>query len=271
MSATLHRAVDALAALPGIHHWRQQRYNAAFDAGHHVGGFRGVFATAAQAAASAPPAKATGYDQPEAAAMYRDRIGRLYPSDYPAMLWLRRAMDDGARRVLDLGGHVGIAFHSYQKAMPYPEGLDWLVCDVPAVARAGTELAEVMRRPAGTHLAFTSNWNEADGRDLLFSAGCLQYLEETLGQRLAALTRRPRWLVVNLLPLHDSQAYWTLQHIGAACCAYRIQRRAAFFDELQALGYQVLDTWDNLEKRCDVAFRPDLSLDHYVGAALRLA
>lgn len=270
MSATLYRAADALLALPGIRHWRAQRFNAAFDAGERIGWCRGAFASAAEAAASAPPAQSTSYDQPQAAALYRDRIGRLYTEDYPAIVWLRRALDSGARRVLDLGGHVGIAYHSYQKAMPYPEGLDWLVCDVPAVARAGAELAEVMRQPPGTRLAFTSDWSEADGRELLFSAGCLQYLEETLGQRLAALKVRPRWLIVNLLPLHESQAFWTLQHIGAATLPYRIQRRDAFFAELHALGYQTVDTWENLSKRCDVGQRPDLSLDRYVGAALTM-
>jgi len=89
-------------------------------------------------------------------------------------------------------------------------------------------------------------------------------------QRISSLRRRPRWLLVNLLPLHERSAYWTVQSIGTAFCPYRIQRSQEFFTELERLGYQVEDKWENLEKKCWIAFEPDYSLDRYYGAALKL-
>ena len=105
---------------------------------------------------------------------------------------------------------------------------------------------------------------------MLFTSGCVQYLQETLGQRVASLRRRPRWVLVNLLPLHDQRAFWTVQSIGRAFCPYRIQRTETFFDEMAKLDYVVVDKWENLEKECDVAFERSFCLDRYFGAAMRL-
>ena len=77
-------------------------------------------------------------------------------------------------------------------------------------------------------------------------------------------------MLVNLLPLHDEQSYWTVQSTGKALCPYRIQKRADFFGALEKLGYKTLDVWENAEKQCPIAFDPEHSLDVYYGAALRL-
>jgi putative methyltransferase (TIGR04325 family) len=166
-------------------------------------------------------------------------------------------MQANRTQVLHIGGHIGIAFYAYQKFLPFPADVRWTVSDVPAVVRAGRALAHE-RAPSG-HLHFTEEFSEAASADLLFTSGCLQFLPETLGERLAALPQWPR-LLVNLLPLHEAWAY----------CPYRIQHAATFFSELEALGYQVIDCWDNLEKQCWIAFEPEHSLDRYCGAVLRL-
>jgi putative methyltransferase (TIGR04325 family) len=268
MSDYLLHTINRLRTLPGVLQWRKCRFDRRFESGREVGNCRGLFNSYRSAAGAAPPTRPLGYDNAAAAAMYRERLDRIYPSDYPMMLWLQRAFDDGVRRVLDLGGHVGIAFYAYQKFLPFPDEVHWTVSDVPAVVRAGRALARE-RAPSG-HLHFTEDFSEAASADLLFTSGCLQYLPETLGERLAALPQRPRWLLVNLLPLHEEWAYWTLQSIGTAYCPYRIQHAATFFGELEALGYRVIDRWDNLEKRCWIAFEPEHSLDRYCGAVLRL-
>jgi putative methyltransferase (TIGR04325 family) len=268
MSDHLLHAIDRLRALPGVLQWRKHRFDRRFESGHEAGNCRGLFSSCWSAAATGPASRPLGYDNPHAAAMYRERLDRVYPSDYPMMLWLQHAFDEGVRRVLDLGGHVGVAYYAYQRFLQFPDDVHWTVCDVPAVVHAGRALARE-RAPSG-RLHFTESFAEAASADLLFTSGCLQFLPETLGERLAALPLRPRWLLVNLLPLHDERAYWTLQSIGTAYCPYRIQHAATFFGELEALGYRVIDRWDNLEKRCWIAFEPEHSFDHYRGALLRL-
>ena len=49
--------------------------------------------------------------------------------DYPVLLWLTQAMEPGGK-VFDLGGGFGQCYYNYREYVPYPEGLQWLVCDV---------------------------------------------------------------------------------------------------------------------------------------------
>ncbi|MEC5217046.1 putative methyltransferase (TIGR04325 family) [Actimicrobium sp. GrIS 1.19] len=267
MRTRFHHMLDSALAVPGIRDLRMQRFDADFSRGNYNGTCRGVYHSYAEAAAAAPTTLLLGYDHAGPAGMYRDRIERVSPGDYPMMLWLQKAFAAGVTRVVDLGGHVGVSYYAYQKYLDYPDGLRWQVFDVPAVAAAGCEIA-LERDPSG-HLSFIDSFAPAAQADLLFTSGCVQYLEQTLAEKLAALPRQPEWLLVNLLPLHDSLAYWTVQSIGKAFCPCRIQHKASFFSALEQLGYQVLDVWTNAEKQCEIAFAPEHSLNGYVGAALR--
>ena len=268
MNQRLGSAIQRIGNLPGILHWRKARFDDAFGAGKMIGCCRGVFDSYDAAAAAAPPTRHLGYDHIDAAEMYHDRLEQVYPSDYPMMLWLQKAFNDGAHKVLDLGGHIGIAYYAYQRLIPFPTDVLWRVHDVPAVMDAGKR--EAKTRDPTHRLSFVDRFEFGDGTDILFTSGCLQYVEESLALRLATLKQLPRWLLVNLLPLHSQFEYWTVQSIGTAYCPYRIQHTQTFFADLEALGYQLEDKWENLEKSCWVAFDPKHSLDRYYGAALRL-
>jgi putative methyltransferase (TIGR04325 family) len=268
MAGRLVNALDRIAQLPGIDQWRRARFDDAFVSGRAVGCCRGVFESYEQAATAAPTTRPIGYDHVEAAGMYHDRLDRVYPSDYPMMLWLQKTFADGARSVLDLGGHIGIGYYAYQRLVSFPDDVAWRVHDVPAVMEAGRR--EALTRDPSSRLGFADRFEAASDADVLFTAGCLQYLPQSLAERLAGLERRPRWLLVNLLPLHEKLSYWTVQSIGTAYCPYRIQHARGFFSDLERLGYRLEDTWENPDKECWVAFEPARSLDRYHGAALRL-
>lgn len=268
MGEHLSKARSLIGDLPGIRHWRHERFKNRFENGQAVGTCRGVFDSYEAAAAAAPASRPLGYDHDDAAGMYHDRIGQIYSSDYPMMFWLQRALDLGARRVFDLGGHIGLSYYSYATRMVLPQDLSWQVCDVPAVVDSGRR--EAAARDSTGRLRFTADFAEAAQADVLFTAGCLQYLQETLAQRVASLPRQPEWLLVNLLPLHPARGYWTVQSIGTAYCPYRVQHDEGFFQDILRLGYRRLDRWENLEKSCWVAFDDLHSLDRYHGAAFRL-
>lgn len=269
MKTRLHAMLDRALELPLISDVRQRRFDAAFASGHYGGEFRGVFQTYAECAAAAvSTTMPTGYDNGGMAAMYRDRLDRVYPGDYPMMLWLGEAFDCGATSIFDLGGHVGIGYYAYRRYIDFPANLSWQVHDVPAVMAAGRALAQ--ERDTWKQLSFVDDFGAAADADVLFTSGCVQYLEDTLAQRIAGLPRRPEWVLANLLPLHKSQAYWTVQSTGRALCPYRIQKTDEFLGEFEQLGYAKIDLWENAEKRCNIAFAPQHSLDCYYGVAFRL-
>jgi putative methyltransferase (TIGR04325 family) len=259
---------DRVAQTPGILQLRQRRFEAKFVAGQAPGCCRGVYSSYAQAAAAAPRTQPLGYDHAAGAAMYRDRLYQVYPSDYAMMFWLQKLIAGGARKIFDLGGHIGLSFYAYERMLPLPADVSWRVWDLPSIVEGGR--AEALKRDPSKRLSFTDNFAEAADADVLFSAGCLQFLDRSLSDMLAGLSQLPPWLLLNLLPLHKVAQYWTVMSIGTAFCPYWIQKDNDFFAALAGQGYALQDRWENLDKDCWVAFDPAHTLDRYHGAALKL-
>lgn len=267
MSDRLHDLLESVLSAPLIGQLRARRFDRMFGTGVMPGMCRGVFPTYAEAVRSAPQSLPLGYDHDAAGDLYQERLDRVSPGDYPMMLWLTKAFAAGVTRVFDLGGHVGASYYAYQPYMSYPPRLRWELLDVPAVAARGRQIAA--ERDTRHALSFVDGFDGASDADLLFSAGCLQYLEESLPTKLARLPSRPEWVLINLVPMHTEYDYWTVQSIQGAFCPYHIQRDKEFFQGMAALGYTLIDRWINAEKRCTVKFRPDCSIEGYVGAVFR--
>jgi len=268
-----HALIDRVADLPPLRALRRRRAEAAFACNVDANLFRGVYPSFDAAQASAPGTRPLGYDHAAAANMYLERTKRIDPSDYPVIFWLQKLFAQGCSEVFDLGGHIGIGYYAYQRYLDYPEGLRWTVSDVPAVMARGAEIARE-RDPAG-RLRFDGDFSAAQRADVLLALGVLQYLPDTLAQRLAALADPPRHVIVNLTPLHlldnGGRDYFTLQSIGTAFCPYRIAAYGQFLAGYTRLGYQIVDRWQNPDKRCRIALEPAHSVDGYHGFYLRRA
>jgi putative methyltransferase (TIGR04325 family) len=258
-----HRALDKIARFPLVKHYFQRQYEAAFKNNRNQNFFRGVFPTFEEAEQSAPKTRPVGYDNSAAASLYVDRTRQIYATDYPVMFWLRKILDEGNSRFFDLGGHIGVSYYSYQRYLTYPSTLRWMVHDVPAVMEQGRRYASEKDRDG--YLGFCDNFEDANHMDLLMAQGSLQYLPDTLAERLQKLTMPPRHLLLNLTPLHDTSSYFTLQSIGAAFCPYRITAVIEFIKSFEALGYSMVDHWHNPEKTCLIPQHPDHSLEGYHG------
>jgi putative methyltransferase (TIGR04325 family) len=227
--------------------------------------FFGVFPDFAAAEAAIPTGARVGYDHDELAGFYRDRLDRIALDDYPVVYWLRRfAAELTDPAVFDFGGHVGVHRFAYGRYLE--RSLPWLVCDVASVARAGAALA---RERGAAELTFTSDASDGDGRPLFLSAGALQYLPAGhLARVLGAMENPPKHLVLSKLPVHDEEAFVTLQDTGVSVHPYTIFRRKDFLGELQALGYRVADEWKASEHHCRILFEPRRSVLAYSGFAL---
>jgi putative methyltransferase (TIGR04325 family) len=164
--------IQGARKIPPFEAFLRARYEHDFATARNANLFRGIFNSAAEAAASAPAGGPLGYDHPDPAAQYRERLVQVYPTDYPVLFWLKNILGD-VRTVFDLGGHVGVARYAYERYLQFPEGLRWQVCDVPAVVEAGAKLA-AERGISG--LTFTTDRNHASAADLYHAAGVLQYL-----------------------------------------------------------------------------------------------
>lgn len=226
---------------------------------------RGVYASFEEARAVAPKDIPLGYDHEHIAFAYKDQ--RFLASDYPAAFWLREALRDGSR-VFDLGGSVGTSFYTWENFFEYPKDVEWIICELPAVVRAGETLA---REKGESRLRFTLKFEEADGANCLLASGCLHYMEASISDLLRSLPTLPQHLVLNRLPLHGRFECVTLQNIRWTVSPYRIFKRDRFVGELEALGYVVVDAWAVHDHSCWIPFYPEYSVESYTGLYLRRA
>jgi putative methyltransferase (TIGR04325 family) len=228
--------------------------------------FYGVFASAEEAARSAPATRPLGYDNEASTTLYDFHLVRVFAYDYPVLYWFRRSFDDGLSQVLDIGGHIGIKYYAFRRYLDYPAGLHWQVCDVPSVAARGREIAA--SRDAQKRLSFVSAPSDARASDLLLLSGSLQYLPVSIGELLGTLAAAPRRIIVNITPIHPERTFFTLNSIGTAFCPYRVVSEAEALAQFAAHGYRPLDRWDCPGKPMTIPGYPTHSLEQYTGFCL---
>lgn len=259
----LHLLLDRLANSRWLQPILIRRYEREFLANEGSNLFRGVFDSAEAAMASLPQGYVAGYDNEESAELYEHRTLRAYPADYPVMFWLQRLLDSGVDRILDVGGHIGVSYFAYQAQMRLPAGLRWTVLDLPAVVARGRLFAS--KHDSLGQLDFCETYAKAGAPQLVLASGSAQYLPQPLVESLVGMTPPPVHVLINLVPIHMSKHFFTLQSIGTAFCAYQVFQMEAFVEHFAAHGYRLVDWWENPEKSCIVPFHPGHSLDRYYG------
>ncbi|MFT3761212.1 MAG: methyltransferase, TIGR04325 family [Pseudoxanthomonas sp.] len=264
----LARLLRESAELPGVSLLARPLYRRYFRRpyGHgnlYYGVFDSYAAAQKEASALSSPGLPSSYDVAEAARMYRRQLQRVRACDYAAMFWLERMLADGARKVFDLGGHIGLAYYGFDRMMDLPADLDWCVHDVPQVMQAGREWAR--EQDPQRRLRFADDLLQADGCDLLISSGALQYLEYDLPELLQRMQRPPPHVLFNLTPMHPTKRYFTLQNLGIAVCPYRIESIEGLVAEMARMGYAVHDRWDLHERTLRIPFQPGHAIDRYYG------
>jgi putative methyltransferase (TIGR04325 family) len=140
--------------------------------------------------------------------------------------------------------------------------LRWVVYDVPAIVKAGIALAA--ERPS-EGLSFTSDLTAGRDCNIFMAAGSLQYVDTSLPQLLTQIGARPRHLLVNKLPLYEGETFVTVQSTGRAFHPYRISNREEFVRSVTALGYRVVDDWQNRETHCEIPFTRGRDVEAYSG------
>lgn len=246
---------------------RKILYERKFANHQNVHYFRGSYESFNAALRSAPNTKPKGYDNPDSAKLYKERTKILYSTDYPVLFWMEKINHD-VSRIFDFGGHIGVHYYSYPKVLNFSKIKEWTVCDVESVCNEGKVFAD--RNDSLGRLNFVTDIKSCEGYDLFLANGSLQYLEWELHSKLKELSNPPKYLIINMTPLHPSNKTITLNNIGTSFCPYHIRRDDDFFKGLKQLGYTLLDDWKNEEKSCRIAFEPSRSLSFYRGAVLKL-
>lgn len=263
LARRFRRMANELAEMPGIRHLAEPLYRREFSAKRSSGNaYYGVYQSFDEARSAVPVSLPGDFDNSAAANLYEYRFTEIESSDYPALFWLGRLLEQGQRRIFDLGGHVGVSYYAYQQHVDFPRDLRWQVHDTASVMEKGKEIA--LERDIARRLEFV-DLEAADGCDVLMAKGSLQYLEYSLADLIARMQDRPKHVLINLTPMHSSLSFFTLQHIGIAVCPYRVTAVPKFLFDIRALGYRLNVRWDHPERTLRIPFHPDHSIDRYFG------
>jgi putative methyltransferase (TIGR04325 family) len=230
-------------------------------------GCYGAFETFEGAAAAAPKSEALGYDAAQTSTWYRDLMERVHHDDYPLLYWFEKALL-GSQCVVEIGGHVGVAYYAFATKLSYPEDLRWTIVDVPSVTAEGENLAKKRQQ---TQLLFANDFTHALApMDILIASGSLQYVPgPMLPEKLRSMDVRPKHIMIHKTPVIERpKGYVTLQNIGTAWCPYRIFSYSELVQPLIDMGYELVDTWAKI-RRIEIPRRPDLRVEHYSGYYLR--
>lgn len=264
----MNSLATSIKEIPGIKHLRKKRYDRFFARANNLNLFHGVFDNFQQAESSAPQTKILGYDNEQPAAMYDEYMEAVSSVDYPAMFWMERLKAE-VTSVYDFGGHVGIKYYAYRKHLSAGTELKWTTYDLPAVVTRGRKIASQLN---ATKLTFSDHVSDLEaGYDMLFASGSFQYLEDPIHLLLHHLKNKPKFILINMVTLHESHSYATLQNIGPAFCPYKIFHRDSFLKQLVSYGYSLESEWKSPEKVCIIPFQDGRSILGYTGMLLRLS
>lgn len=258
----LGRIKNIIMNMPPIINIRKKEFNKNFELATNANLFKGIYANHQEAINHSPKTKIIGYDNKAPAEMYKERVGKINPYDYPVLFWFEKILDDENNNIFDFGGHIGLSFYSFIQYLSVKE-LNWVVYDLDEVVNAGIEFAK--DHDVTRQLSFTRNLSDASKINIFFASGSLQYLEGNLSEILSGLSDLPGYIIVNMLPAYQGIGFYTLQNIGTAFCPYQIFNNDDFINSILDMNYKLLDEWKNEDKSCEVAFEPEHSLDYYKG------
>jgi putative methyltransferase (TIGR04325 family) len=201
------------------------------------------------------------HEEPSNVALHLKKGESARLSDYPVLFRLQACLPS-VRNILDLGGNVGNLYYCYEKYLMIPKDLTWTVYDLPQTVTAGRSLAGERR---ATQLRFTESLDNLEQCDLLLVSGAMHYLEPPLLELLKQSRHRPRWVIINRVPLSEHENFFTVQkdnHIAVAC---RVEKLASVQPGMNDLGYELTDQWQIPDRRLILPLFPDYSVDNYSG------
>jgi putative methyltransferase (TIGR04325 family) len=231
----------------------------------HSNTWVGVFSSWAAALAAIPAGNQIGYNQQEAKAIFsKYPTTFVRPGDYPILLHLRNIAKAGMR-LIDVGGSIGMAYYIALKYFPLPESFEWGIFDVPAVLEAAQEVA-LREGEKSKALRFVPSLAESGPRDIFFTSGSLQLIEDSLADMLEQLPDLPQHVLITRIPVWDRKAIFTLNDMGFSLAPYKIFNRQEFVQSVEQLGYKLVDEWTCPESNFfSIRFRPGSKIKAYRG------
>ena len=232
----------------------------------HTGLYSGIFPSYAAAMQAVPKSRQSGWNTDNSAKLWSDHIDPVRLSTYPVFFWLSQLYRENDALV-DAGGSIGVTYYGYKRLGKLPEGATWTVVEVTKIAEEGTRIAQ---REQAVGLSFLDRLQDVPRCDILISCGAMQFMETSIPGMLEALPAKPRYLILNKLPITPFEDFWTLQNYGPAVTPNRLYNERKFLEYFNGHGYQLRDRWDVQDLDCIIPFHPERYLKEFAGFVFEL-
>jgi putative methyltransferase (TIGR04325 family) len=239
---------------------RDVRGAARFRGRFYTNLYRGVYSSYVEAAQAIPTRGLKGFEHDAVIKFFEGEEGQWKYHDYPAAFWLRDALQTDSS-VFDLGGGWGQAYYAYKDYIGFPKNLCWLVCDTPAFAERGREIAA---NRGSKHLIFTVDPADADGCGILITGGTLQYMEDDLPVILDRLEKKPNHIIAHRIPLYEGPQFYTVQRMVYSYAVNKVMNKEEFVNGVTRCGYTLRDSWAQ-SRSLKVMFHPERLVPDYSG------
>ena len=225
--------------------------------------YRGVFRDFAQAQESSPNRKSQTYsDESLEKNIENAHTTQIANTEYPFFFWLHTLVGANQKsRVCDFGGGFGRHYFHYTAATK--SDLEWIVCELPhKVEAAEARFANL----EGKRLSFSSDMSVAHKCDILLSSSAFQYIENLneILQRL--LGGGAAHILLARLPMQTTTStFSTLQNVcNDFFTPMYIFNKDEFVGYFTALGYELVDMWDDPFDSITLPFHRDIDI-HFCG------
>jgi len=247
-----------LAKVPGFRRYYVGLIMARTD---HTGLHSGVYGSYAEAMADVPPSRLAGWDHADSATLWLDNIAPVRPTTYMVFFWLSKLFGEHMHLV-DFGGSIGLTYYGYRRFSEMPAGARWTVVEVSNLVRQGRIVAE---REKAVGLSFLEDLEQAAPCEILLSAGALQFMESSVPGLLERMAAKPRYVLLNKLPVVTGEGFWTLHNFGPAVTPMQLYNRDEFVGYFEQAGYRLRDSWDVEDLDCLIPFHPERFLRFFSG------
>jgi putative methyltransferase (TIGR04325 family) len=229
-------------------------------------GYLRVFDNLQEAEAAVRPYAAGGFYHPGYANLHLKISEVPRPSDYAVMFHLR-GLDFRGAKVFDVGGNVGNLLYLYDRYLHLPENCIWQVFELPPTVELGQKSAA---SHGESRLCFTDKWEDAEGAELLIASGSLHYFDPPLSEMVARLAEKPTYILINRTPLIAGPTKAAVQDHAMWRVACILYNKTEVIRSFEAIGYELVDSWEARERSLKFVGRPECSADFYSGFFFRL-
>jgi putative methyltransferase (TIGR04325 family) len=222
-------------------------------------GFRGIFASLAEAEARVARYVPTGHAHPNEHTLQVTKAETTRESDYPVLFFLA-LIEPELRSVFDLGGGIGNLFYVLDRHLRFSNELIWTIHDLPMKKQPALAFAKLKKE---NRIIFTDEFSPASGVDLFIVVGALHFFEPTLADLMRPLDKLPKHVILNRTPFSHGQDIITVQDYGDWVFPCKLHSVTKLVSGMQCLGYELVASWPVHERKLNVPLYPEYTEPYY--------